>query len=121
MGIISIRGATTVSENNVESIQEATKELLETIIRKNAITPETTIQILFSVTKDLNAGYPAVVARQIGFIQTSLMCFQEMEVIGSLKKCIRLAMLVEKEGASQSQAKHCYLRDAKKLRPDLVE
>ena len=115
---VCIRGATT-AQNTKEDILFSTKELLECIIDTNKVEKEDIISIIFTATKDLNKVYPAIAARELGITQGSLMCVQEMEVEGSMLKCIRLAMTVENE-KKQSQVKHIYLKGAKILRPDIT-
>lgn len=121
MHAVSIRGAITTKFNTKEAILEATRLMLEAIIEANGLQIEHIVQIHFSATKDLDAVYPAVAARNIGITSASLMCFQEMYVVGSLEKCIRVDVLVEQEGLTRDNVKHQYLRDAKRLRPDLVK
>lgn len=121
MSLVSIRGAITVLKNEKDELLEATKEMLETIIKENEILLEEIVQVHFSSTKDLDAAYPAVAARAIGITASSLMCFQEMHVEGSLEKCIRVDMLVDKDGLNRQNAVHVYLRDAKCLRLDLAK
>lgn len=121
MKTVSIRGAITVENNNREEMLEATRLMLEKIIEANEIQLENIIQIHFSATKDLDAVYPAVAAREIGITSASLMCFQELYVVGSLEKCIRVDVLVEQEGLTRQNIKPQYLRKAVKLRPDLVK
>lgn len=118
MSLISIRGAITVPSNSKNEIIEATKELLRKIEIENNLEKYKVINITFTATKDLTKVYPAVAARQLGYLNTALMCLQEMFVENSLKKCIRVNILYETE-VDQSKAVHIYLRDAKKLRPDL--
>ena len=120
MNIVSIRGAITLKENNNEDIIAATKELLSEIENKNNLNKDDVISILFSSTKDLNAEYPAKAARLLGYTQCSLMCFNEMEVLNSIKKCIRVMVLYQ-SSLEQKNIKHVYLKDAKTLRPDLNE
>ncbi len=121
MHAVSIRGAITTEVNTKEAILEATRLMLEAIIQANQLQIENIIQIHFSATKDLDAVYPAVAARNIGITSASLMCFQEMYVVGSLEKCVRVDVLVEQEGLTRDNVKHQYLRNAKRLRPDLVK
>lgn len=116
--MISIRGAITLERNNRDEIIEATKELLLEIENKNDLDNENVISILFSSTKDLNAEYPAKAARLLGYTQCGLMCFNEMEVINSLKKCIRV-MILYNGNIEQRDVNHVYLKGAKALRPDL--
>lgn len=119
MGFIAIRGATTVSENTSISILSATKELLLEIERLNNINRENVVSIIFSSTKDLDKVYPARAARELGYTNAGLMCFNEMEVENSLNKCIRV-MFFYKSKKTQKNAKHIYLKGAKVLRPDLL-
>ena len=121
MGLVSIRGAITVTHNSKEDILEATELMLQAILEKNQIQIENIIQIHFSATKDLDAVYPAVAARKLNITEAALMCFQELYIVGSLEKCIRVDVLVEQEGLSRQNIQHQYLREAKRLRPDLVK
>lgn len=118
VGIVAIRGATTVDENSQESILEATTELLIEIEKKNQIIRDKVISIIFSCTGDLDKVYPAKAARQLGYLNAALMCFNEMYVEGSIGKCIRI-MVLYNSNMEQKDVKHVYLRDAKTLRPDL--
>ncbi len=120
LSLISIRGATTVNSNTEDEILGATMELLKEIEVKNNIQKNKVINITFTATKDLDKIYPAVAARKLGYLNTALMCLQEMFVVGSLEKCIRVNILYNSE-KTQEQAKHIYLKQAKKLRPDLEE
>ena len=118
MNTVSIRGAITVDDNTEESILSSTKELIETIEKRNKLIKNNVICMLFTATIDLDAAYPAKAARMLGYTQCSLMCFQEMAVKGSLSKCIRVLILYLSE-TNQDGVKHVYLRDASVLRPDL--
>ncbi len=118
MSIVAIRGAITVDKNNIDNIAESTKELILKMEKANKIKREKVISIIFSVTKDLDADYPAKTARELGYTHSGLMCFNEMEVINSLSKCIRIMILYDGE-TCQSNVKHIYLKGAKILRPDL--
>lgn len=119
MSIIAIRGAITVDRNSENDIIKNTKELILKIEEANNIERKKVISIIFSATKDLNAAYPAKAARELGYIHSGLMCFNEMEVKDSLDKCIRVMMLYSGD-TCQSNVRHVYLKNAKKLRPDLL-
>lgn len=119
--LVAIRGAITTHENSRAAILEGTKELLEKILEANSIEQSQVISIHFSVTRDLDAVYPAVAARELGITKASLMCFQEMYVVGSLERCIRVEVCVEQEQLNRSNVKHQYLKEAIRLRPDLRE
>jgi chorismate mutase len=119
MPIRGIRGATTVETNTREAILEAAGELLGEIIRANDIQVDDVASAYFSTTTDLNAEFPAVVARRdFGWTNIALMCGHEMDVPGSLRMCLRIMLHVNTE-TPQGQVKHVYLRGATVLRPDL--
>lgn len=112
-----IRGATTCEENSRSAILEATRELLEMIIAANDLRPEDIASAIFTTTVDLNAEFPAVAARQLGWIDTALMCAHEMQVPGSLARCIRV--LVHWNTTRRAdEIVHVYVRGARSLRPE---
>ena len=119
MPIRGIRGATTVEANTREAILEAAGELLGEIIRANAIQAEDVASAYFTTTTDLNAEFPAVVARRdFGWTNIALMCGHEMDVPGSLRMCLRIMLHVNTD-TPQGKVCHVYLRGATVLRPDL--
>ncbi|MBK4730685.1 chorismate mutase [Oxynema sp. CENA135] len=114
----AIRGATTASANTVEAIREAVTELLDELEKRNQIEPEMTISAIFSVTKDLDAIFPAAIARQRPHWENvPLLDVQHMHVVGDLERCIRFLIHVNLP-ASHLEVHHPYLRQAKNLRPD---
>lgn len=115
-----IRGATTVTEDSVEEIMQATRELLQIMQQENAFVIDDVASALFTVTSDLRAVFPATAARSIGWEKVPLLCFQEIEVPGSLRLCIRVLVHVNTE-KSQQEIKHIYLKEARSLRQDLIE
>ena len=119
MLVRGFRGATTVDANSREAILEATAELLEEIVHANDIERDHVASIIFTTTPDLNAEFPAVAARNAGWTDIALMCGHEMNVPGSLPRCIRILMHVNTELAA-NQVKHVYLREARAVRPDLA-
>ncbi len=120
MRVCCIRGAITVDKNEKELILADTKVMLEEIMNRNNLKEENIISIIFTATKDITKAYPAVSARELGIVNASLMCAQEMFVEGSLPMCIRAMVTVETE-LVQNQMKNVYLKEAKKLRPDLLD
>jgi chorismate mutase len=112
-----IRGATTVERNEREEILSATRELLELIIRENDIQAEDVASAIFTVTDDLNAEFPALAARMLGWHDVALICTREIPVPGSLKKCIRILLHVNTT-RSAAEIRHVYIRSAVNLRPD---
>jgi len=117
----AIRGATTVSENSIEAIREAVTELLDELENHNQIAPEQIISTTFSVTRDLDAIFPAAIARQRPhWNNVPLLDVQQMHVEGSLERCIRFLIHVNMPETHAQKIVHTYLRGAKKLRPDLI-
>ncbi|ACX52398.1 chorismate mutase [Ammonifex degensii KC4] len=114
-----IRGAITVKENTREAILEATKELLLALVRENKLAVEDIAGIFFTLTPDLNAEFPALAARELGWHYVPLLCAREIDVPGSLPRVIRVLLLANTE-KSQEEIKHLYLREAAVLRPDLA-
>jgi len=115
----ALRGAITVEENTREDILKGTALLLNEIINKNSIVQEDMISIIFTLTQDLNATFPAVAAREAGLTEVPLMCMQEIPVAGSLPKCIRI-LLHYNTDKKNSELKHIYLKGATVLRPDIT-
>ena len=120
MPIRGVRGATTVSADEPELILEATRELLEVIMNANkGMLPEDVGSALFTVTEDLASTFPAQAARQMGWGLVPMMCAREIPVPGSLRRVIRVLVHWNTE-LPQNDITHIYLKDAVKLRPDLV-
>ena len=120
MVVRGIRGAISVPANTREDILEAATELLDEIARLNHFERGDVASIIFTATPDLNAEFPAVAAREAGWTDVALECLHEMNVPGSLPRCLRILMHVNTERA-QSEMTHVYLRDARALRPDLAQ
>jgi len=118
MLVRGIRGAITVEGNTPEEIIEKTKELLTTLKKENDFQTEDIVCILFSVTPDLNAAFPAQAARELGWSQVPLLDMQEIAVPGGLPRCIRILVQINCL-KNQPEIRHCYLRGAKVLREDL--
>jgi chorismate mutase len=112
-----VRGATTVEGNDTESILAATRELLYIMIRANDIRQEDVASAYFTVTHDLNATFPALAARQLGWYDVALICGLEIPVPGALTGCVRI-MIHWNTDRSQKEIVHVYLREAQSLRPD---
>jgi chorismate mutase len=112
-----VRGATTVKDNSPEAILAATRELLYTMVRHNDIDPDDVASAYFTTTSDITAIYPATAARQLGWYDVPLLCGHEMEVPGSLEKCVRI-LLHWNTHKAQADIIHVYLHEAAALRPD---
>ena len=120
MRCCGIRGATGVDTNDSDAIIRATRELLKHIVAANDLQIEDVASVLFTATPDLNAAYPARAAHEMGWVNTPLLCLQEMAVAGSLPRCVRVLVLWNTTRCSE-QIEHVYLGDACALRPDLVK
>jgi chorismate mutase len=112
-----IRGATTVDSNTPEAILNATAELLTAMVKANSIRPEDVASAIFTTTPDLNAEFPALAARRLGWNDVALLCGHEMAVPGSLAMCLRILLHVNTDKRAD-QIVHVYLRGAQALRPD---
>ena len=112
-----VRGAITVEANTAEDIIEGTTELLREMIAANDIRPEDVASAIFSTTTDLNATFPALAARALGWTDAALLCTHEMEVPGALGKVVRVLIHLNTERAAH-EIVHPYLKEARQLRPD---
>ena len=112
-----VRGATTAEDNSPEEILKATRQLLALMIRQNGIRAEDVSSAVFSTTTDLDAEFPALAARQLGWIDVALMCVHELDVPGSLRRCIRV-LLHWNTDKPAAEIVHVYVKEAAQLRPD---
>jgi chorismate mutase len=116
----AIRGATTVDSNTVADIREAVTEMIDEVEAHNALDLKEIVSITFSVTDDLDAIFPAAIARKRpGWDGVPLLDVQQMSVVGSLARCIRLLIHFNTPDPDRV-IHHAYLRGAKALRPDLI-
>ena len=111
----AIRGATTADENTKESIVEATIHLLKKIVEENNLDKNEVISAFFTTTKDLNAQFPAVAARTIGWTEVALMCSHEMDIPDAQNMCIRVMVHVNTD-MLPNQIQNVYLKEAVNLR-----
>jgi len=119
LSVRAVRGAVTVDNNSSEDVMNETIKLLSRMIDDNVINKDDIISIIFSTTHDINAAFPAAAARKMGWTDIPLMCTNEMDVPGSLPKCIRILMHINSD-KTNAQLRHIYMKDARKLRPDLT-
>ena len=118
MTVRGVRGAITVTKNEAEMILAATKELLLAILDANPTLRAPDIaSAFFTVTEDLDAVHPAKAAREMGCVNTPLICTREIPVPGSLPLCIRV-LLHWNTGISPDTVQHVFLKNAERLRPD---
>ena len=117
MKLRALRGAITVDANEPDAILSATEELVHAVMERNALDPEQMVSCIFTCSGDLDAEFPAVAARNLGFSDVPLLCAREMQVPGSMPRVIRL--LLHYYGDPEDRQTHVYLRDAISLRRDL--
>jgi chorismate mutase len=117
MPVRGVRGATVAEANTREAILAAARELLEALVSANGIDLADMASVTFTATPDLDAAYPALAARELGWRDTALMCLQEMHVPGSLTRCLRVLIHWNTEKRPE-EIRHIYLHAAAQLRPD---
>jgi chorismate mutase len=117
-----IRGATTAARNDADSIVEATSELLRELVTLNRIDVEEVAFAYFTTTRDLDAEFPALAARQLGWLDVPLLCGHDMDVQQpnprGVPRCVRILLLYNTE-RSQREMRHAYLRGAQAIKQDL--
>ena len=114
-GVRGIRGATSADTNSKEAILEATAELLGRLVEANDVDVDDVAAAYFTATDDLNAEFPALAARQMGWTSAALMCAREMNVEDGAKRCIRVLLLVNTDKTPED-IEFVYLRGASNLR-----
>jgi chorismate mutase len=117
MRLFALRGATSVDRNTSEAILGATEWLMREIMKRNDLEPDAVVSCIFTLTEDLDAEFPAVAARQLGFDRVPLLCAREVPVPGALPRVIRV--LIHYYAPDGHETRHVYLGDARALRSDL--
>jgi chorismate mutase len=117
MRLFALRGATTVDVNESAAILSATEDLMRELMDRNQIGPDDVVSCIFTMTDDLDADFPAVAARRLGFERVPLLCAREVPVPGALGRVIRVLIHYYAEDAHR--ATHVYLGEARTLREDL--
>ena len=120
MTVRAIRGAIQVDADDRDAILEGTAELVSAVISRNDLTADDVISVLFTVTPDLRAEFPALAARKIGFHDVPLLCASEIGVPGAMPRVVRLLMHVETD-RPRPALEHVYLRGAVALRLDIAQ
>jgi chorismate mutase len=115
--LFALRGAISVDRNDAQDILDATTELMKAIMERNALVPEHVVSCIFTATNDLNAEFPAVAARALGFDRVPLLCAREIPVPRALPRVIRV--LIHYYADEGHESRHVYLGDASALRADL--
>ena len=115
--LYALRGATSVEVNSAEAILAATEELMRALMARNELTIDQFVSCIFTATSDLNAEFPALAARRIGFDRVPLLCTREIEVPGAPERVIRV--LAHFYAPAGHEVQHVYLGEARNLRADL--
>src|SRR5256714_2075956 len=115
----AIRGATSVEEDDPQHIADATRELLQRIVERNWLETDEIVSVWFTVTPDLTSAFPALAAREMGWVDIPLLCASEIPVLDSMPRCLRTLVEVEVRAPRKLET-HIYLRDAVGLRPDVA-
>ena len=122
MPVRGIRGATTADANTAEAITEATDELLRELVRLNDLDPSEIAFAYFTTTRDLNAEFPAVAARRLGWLDVPLLCGHDMDVPPpnprGIPMCVRILLLYNTP-RPQATIRFAYLRGAQAIKADL--
>lgn len=118
MAVRAVRGAIQVDEDDRQQVLDATTELLEAVLARNALAHDDLISVLFTATPDLRSEFPAYAARQMGITDVPLMCASEIDVPGAMPRVLRLLAHVETD-LPRADLRHVYLRGAAQLRTDL--
>lgn len=117
MRLWAVRGAVKAEANTEKAILAATTELLSELTARNDLRPERIVSCLFTCTDELDAQFPAVAARSLGFEGVPLLCTREIAVPGSMPNVIRL--LAHYYGPPDREPAHTYIGEAQALRSDL--
>jgi chorismate mutase len=120
VGVLAIRGAIQVDADERDQILEATAELVTEVMTRNELTTDDVISVIFTVTPDLTAEFPALAARKLGFHEVPLLCASEIDVPHALPRVIRLMAHIETD-RPRSAIQHVYLRGATALRLDIAQ
>ena len=118
MAVRAVRGAIQVDKDERDEVLEATTELLEAVLERNALCHDDLISVIFTATPDLRSEFPAYAARQMGITDVPLLCASEIDVPGAMPLVLRLLAHVETD-LGRGEVRHVYLRGAAKLRTDL--
>jgi chorismate mutase len=120
VAVRAIRGAVQVDANESAAILGGTSELVTEVMTRNKLTTDDVISVVFTATPDLNAEFPALAARKLGFQDVPLLCCTEIDVPGAMARVVRLMMHVE-TASPRSAVQHVYLRGAAALRLDIAQ
>lgn len=117
MRLFALRGANSVEANEADAILRGTDVLMREMMERNTLSPEAMVSVIFTLTDDLDAQFPALAARRLGLERVPLLCAREIPVPGSLPRVIRV--LLHYYADEDHEPRHVYLGEARALRSDL--
>jgi chorismate mutase len=120
VAVRAVRGAVQVGGNDRSEILSGTAELVTEVMNRNELSTDDVISVIFTATPDLNAEFPALAARKLGFQEVPLLCAAEIDVPGAMPRVVRLMMHIE-TAKPRSAVQHVYLRGAAALRLDIAQ
>lgn len=120
MAVRAVRGATALHADDESELESAVVELVREVLRRNTLSTDDLISIVFTSTADLRCQFPAAAARTLGIGDVPLLCAQELSVQGAMERVVRLLAHVNTDQPRQ-QIQHVYLRGAELLRQDLAQ
>lgn len=118
--VAALRGAITLERDERDHLLERVSQLLSEIMDRNGLVHDDLISILFTATDDIHSAFPALAARQLGMGDVPLICARELDIDGSMPRCIRVMIHITTD-RPRSELRHVYLEDARALRDDLPE
>ncbi len=114
-----MRGATQLDADEREHMLERVAEMVTDVMTSNGLEVDDFISVIFTATSDLVSEFPAYAARQLGFGEVPLICARELEIAGSMPRCVRMMAHVETD-LPRADITHVYLHGAAALRSDLT-
>jgi chorismate mutase len=120
VAVRAVRGAVQVGGNDRSEVLAGTAELVTEVLNRNELSTDDVISVIFTATPDLNAEFPALAARKLGFQEVPLLCAAEIDVPGAMPHVVRLMMHVE-TAKPRSAVQHVYLHGAAALRLDIAQ
>lgn len=116
----AVRGATTVDADVADQIHKRTRELVSEMLDRNHLGPEDLVSVILTATPDLHSAFPATAARSLGLDDVPLLGAAELDVDGSLERCIRVLIHCYSD-LPRAEIRHVYLEGARALRADLAD
>jgi chorismate mutase len=120
VAVRAVRAAIQIDANDRDQILEGASELVREMLRRNDLSFDDLISVVFTATPDLNAEFPAYAARLMGMTDVPLLCSTEIDVPGAMPRVLRLLAHIETD-RTRAEIAHPYLRGAAALRRDLPQ